>query len=402
MNFYNPNFDKNLITTSTTERPTDDHVYIDLKVGNNSDNRAILAKYDQTRTTQILDNPANYYLSLVRWKVPGFEFPLLIFPVEPNPLDPFDPNYSQYSVTFETSTDIFQYHLYYISYNDPEVTIQPPTNSPPYQQKTTYYFIYDYQQFLNILNHGLYMAYLNVTGKPVGALFPYMIFDPETRLFSLVAPIADYTVDITPIPAPPADPTTPPTFDADIKVYFNFKLFSLFNGLPARIIKENSANSTQGRDVQIIIRNYGNNFFPTQNSATPYPSDFYEIKQNFSSIAYWSPVKQIIFITELIPVNSEYTAISSDSFRKILTDFEPISETSTDIRTTFQYFPQGNYRLIDLIGTKPIYNIDLQVKWLDINGNEYFVTIAPFQEFTAKLLFVKRNLFKTDNLLYEN
>lgn len=393
---------KNLISTGVRERPTDDHVYVDLKISNNTDNRAILSKYDQTRTTQILDNPSNYYLSLVRWKVPGFELPLLIFPVEPNPLDPNDPNYSQYSVTFETSTDIFQYHLFYISYNNPEVLVIPPTNSPPYQQATSYYFIYDYQHFLNLLNHALYMAYLNVTGKPVGALFPYMIFNPETRLFSLIAPIADYTVDITPIPAPPADPTTPPTFDADIKVYFNFKLFSLFNGLPARILPENSASSTLGRDVQILIRNYGNNFFPTQNSATPYPSDFYEIKQNFASISYWSPVKQIIFITELIPINSEYTAVSNNSFRKILTDFEPVAETQTDIRTTFQYFPQGQYRLIDLIGTKPVYNIDLQVKWIDINGHEYFVTIAPFQEFTAKLLFVKRNLFKTDNLLFDS
>jgi hypothetical protein len=396
--YYSSGFNKNMITTNTREKPTDDNVYIDIKISNNTDARAIKAKYDQTRTTQILDNPSNYYLSLVRWKIPGFELPLLIFPVEPNPLNPDDLNYSQYSVTLETSTDIYQFHLFYMSYNDPNVLVPPPTNSSPYQSNSQYYFIYDYQHMLNIVNYGLLMAFENVTGKPVGAEFPYLIYNPETKLFSLIAQFTNYMVDLAPSPAPPAQPTTQPTFDADIKVYMNFKLYSLFNGLPSRTVAENSAESTQGRDVQILIHPYGNNYFPD-----PFvSSDYLRIEQNFSSISYWNPVKQLIFITELIPINSEYTAVSGDSFRKILTDFEPSSDSNTDIRTTFQYFPQGVYRLIDLIGTKPLYNIDLQVKWIDINGHEYFVTIAPFQELTAKLLFVKRNLYKTNNLLYEN
>ena len=368
-------------------KPTTDNIYIDIKVGNNSGNRGTIAKFEQTRADQLVANPSNYYLSLVRWKVPGFNLPILIFPIEPNQNDV---NRSDYTVTFETSTNIFQYHLYYVSYNSPS---NIPINAVPTQEPSDYYFVYDYQQLLNILNHGLQMAHDNVTGKPVGSEPPYMLYDPETKLFSYIAQQSQYGVDIVPNPAPPGNPTDPPTFDADIKVYFNFKLFALFNGLPSRIITENSPDSTQGRDVQILA------FSEPDNT---YNVNYYIMKQTLSSVAYWSPVKQIIFITEIIPINSENTATSNDSFRKILTDFEPIAASNQDVRTTLQYFPQGQYRLIDLIGTKPQFNIDLTVKWLDINGNEYFVLIPPFQQFSAKIIFVKRNLYKTDNLIYDS
>lgn len=378
-------FERNFIHSAATEKPTDDDVYIDILIKNDTGARSIIAKYEQTRSQQIVANPSNYYLSLVRWKVPGFELPLLIFPIEPDQPDILQ---SVYSVTLETSTDIYQYPLHYVSYNIPP---NPPTVANP-DPTSSFYFVYNYQQLLDILNHALQVAHDNVTGKPVGSEPPYVIYDPTVKLFSLIAQQSQYSVDISPTPVPPALPTTPPTFDAGIKVYFDFQLYALFNGMPSRTVAEGSAESTFGRDVQILIADYQNN---------TYNVDYFQIQQTLPSIEYWSPVKQILFITELIPINSEYTAVSSSSFRKILTDFEPITSYSTDVPATYQYFPQGQYRLIDLIGTKPLYSIDLQVKWLDVNGNEHFVLIPPFQQLTAKLLFVKRNLYKTNNLLYD-
>lgn len=369
-------FEKHSISYDSN-KPTSDNVYIDIKVNNDTDSRGVLAKYSQTRLEPLLSNPSNYYLALVRWKIPGFSLPLLIFPIQNGQ---GDPNLSEYSVTLETSTDIVQFYLHFVSYNVPQF---PPTTANPTQEPSPYYFIFDYQQMLNILNDALLNAHNTLTGKPVGSVAPFLIYDPTTKLFSIIATQADYGVDLTPSPIVP-------TFDAPIKIYFNFKLFSLFNGFPSRITTEGSVESTQGRDVQILISDYNNA-----------PLGDNQVIQDFTSISYWSPVKQVVFITELIPANSENTAVSNDSFRKILTDFEPIPSSNQDVRTTYQYFPQGQYRLIDMIGTKPLYNIDLQVKWLDINGNEYYVTIPPFQQFTAKMLFVKRNLYKTDNLIFD-
>ena len=377
-------FNKNRIESHTTDLPTSDNIYIDIRIPNLTEERGIPAIYEQTRSIQVLDNPSNYYLSLVRWKVPAFELPLLIFPIQNNQADP---NLSQYSITFETSTDIFQYFLFFVNRNSTEA----PDNAITTQKPSAYYFVYEYQHMLDIINHALIMCHDNVTGKPAGSIPPYMTYDPTTKLFTFVAQLIQYGVTLTPTPVPPANPTTQPTYDADIKVYFNYKLFSLFNGLQTKTVPV-GAGSTMGRDVQLLVADYNNNTI----SATEVG-----LLQNFSSIAFWTPVKQLLFLSELIPVNSEFTAVSDNSFRKILTDFEPVADSQQDIRTTLQYFPRGVYRLVDLIGTKPLFVIDLKVKWLDINGNEYFVDIAPFQQLTAKLLFVKRNLYKNDLTLYE-
>lgn len=381
-------YNKHMITNHNRNMPTEDNVYIDVKVINDTDQRTVRAQFNQTKTRQIIDNPSNYYLTLARWKVPAFEFPLLIFPVQNGQSNP---NLSDYSITLETSTDIFQTFLFYVAYDS---SAEVPTTAIPKQAPTNYYFVYDYQQMIDIINTAFTIAFENVTGKPGGSTIPpIMIFNPETRLFGIQAEETFFSVDTNPTPLPPAFPTTQPSFDADIKIYFNFKLYSLFNGLNARFTDPNGPEATDGRDVQIVVKDFGYNNINNQ---------FVLMEQNFPSIAYWSPVQQVIFETTLIPINSEFTTTSPDSFKKVLTDFEPITDSSQDVRTTLQYFPQGVYRLTDLIGTKPLYNIDLTAKWLDLEGNEYFVEIPPFQQFSAKLLFVKRNLYKTDNTLYDS
>lgn len=375
------NFEKHKVTNHSRALPSSDNIYVDLKVSNSTEERSISAQYEQTRTEQILANPSNYYLSLVRWKVPAFDLPILIFPIDESQNDE---NLSLYSVTLETSTDISQVFLYYTSYN--------VGNAGPVSNE--YYFVYTYQHMLDMINQALLLAFETVTGKPAGSsTAPYMIYEPDKKLFSIIAETPYFNVDINPTPIPPANPTTQPSFDAGIKIYFNYRLFSLFNGLPARIIAQNSPEVTQGRDAQILIANYNNNTLP---------NGFLTITQNFSSVAYWRAVKQILFNTKLLPINAEYTSTSTNAIQKILTDFEPIETSSSDIETTLQFFPQGPYRLTDLVGTNPIYKVDLEVKWLDINGNEYSVLIPPFQQFSAKLLFVKRNLYKSDNLIYEH
>ena len=365
------------------QEPSPDNLYVDIKVSNLGESRGIPMEFNQTKTEPLLDNPSDYYLSLVRWKVPAFDFPLLIFPIQNNQANP---NLSQYSITFETATDTYQFFLFFTNRG----SFPPPLNAIPEQKNTFYYFVYEYQHIVDIVNHAFQMCHDNVTGKPAGSTPPFMIYEPDKRLFSIIAQELQYGVDITPTPIPPADPTTQPTYDADIKIFFNFKLFELFNGLPVKTFP--SSTVTDGKDAQILVTNTGNNIF----SATEL-----QITQQFSGIAYWTPVKQVLFTTSLLPVKSEYTSISGNSYKKILTDFEPIADSQADIRETLQYFPQGVYRLIDMTGTTPLFKIDLKVSWIDVKGNEYNAFVPPFQQFTGKLLFQKRSLQKNYNPIYE-
>ncbi len=383
-------FNKNRIPENYVDLPTSDNIYIDIKVANTGESRGLPMRFKQRKTEPFLDNPSNYYLSLVRWNVPAFSMPLHIMPIQNNQSDS---NLSQYSITLETSTDIEQTFLFYTSRNA-EPT---PLNAIPTQKFTEYYWIFTYQHMVDMINQAILVAFDNVSGKPAGAIAPFLIYDEEAKIFSIIAQLSQYGVTINPTPIPPASPTTQPTYDADIKIWMNYKLFELFNGFPSNFPTEPIA--PDGRDVQILVQDYKNN---TWSGSAGGGDQVVQIKQNFKSISTWSPVKQILFETSLIPINKEYTSLSTNSFKKILTDFEPIQNSNDDIRTTYQYFPSGVYRLVDLIGTHKQYNIDLFVTWIDVFGNEYCPEVSAFQQFTAKLLFVKRNLYKTNNLLYEN
>lgn len=387
---YRVNQVKNINGTSFSP----DNVYIDIKVANNTESRGIIMEFEQTKAEPIIDNPSDYYLSVVRWKVPAFDFPLLIFPIQDNQANP---NLSKYSVTLQTSTDEFQQFLYFTNRNSTR-TPKVPLNAIPEQSNSAYYWIYEYQHMVDIINDAFTRAFANVTGKPIGSQAPILLFDPVSKLFSLVAQFVEYGCDILPTPSSPAQPTTQPTYDADIKIFFNFDLFTLFNGFPT---KSFPAPTTNGKDVQLLVYQTGDNFFPVQNSANPFPTPLVEMLQNFPSIASWTPVKQLLFTTRLIPIQSEYTTTSNDSYKKILTDFEPNQDSNVDIRETLQYFPRGVYRLVDMTGTIPVYNIDLKVTWLDVKGNEYDAYVPIGSQFTAKLLFVKRSLYKENQIVYE-
>jgi len=372
------------------DTPPPDNTYLDIKVSNNGEQRFVAMSFKQTKSESYVENPSLYYLSVIRWKVPAFDFPLMLFPIQN---DQSDPNLSQFSITLETSTDIFQYFLYFVPRTGAPKPDPIPANAIPTQAQSNYYFVYEYQHVVDMVNHAFQMAHDNVTGKPVGSEAPFMLYSAEDSLFSIVAQESQYGVSVTPQPPPPATPTSEPTYDADIKIFFNYQLYEFFNGFNNKTFPESTA--TLGRDVQIIVQNLNDsNLYAPDNTKVV-------MTQDFTSTSFWSPVKQIIFNTSLLPIRNEYTSVSGNSYKKILTDFEPLNDASTDLRDTLQYFPQGKYRLTDLIGTNPLYNVDLFVTWLDVNGNEYPAYVPPYQQFSAKLLFEKRSLEKNYNRIYE-
>ena len=345
-----------------------DNVYVDIIVRNISDERRINAEYSETRVEAIVDNPSDYYLSLVRWSLPAYNLPLNIMPIQSG-----SSTDSEYSVTLEFNGDIQPINIQYISRN----AVTPTTD-----QSSIYFWMFTYQHMVDLINTALDSAFSALAAPPIGSTAPYLIFNPESNLFSLIAQTTFYDL----------------TLATPIKIWFNSKLYELFNGLPSNF--PNEILQLDGRDAQILVNDYHNNLYNEPISAPVFPPLFYEIKQNFKSISTWTAVKQIIFETQLIPINSEYTSVSNNSFKKILTDFEPIKSSDQDVRTLLQYFPQGQYRLVDLVGTNPQYNIDLIASWLDIYGNVHKVSIPYLHQMTAKLLFVKRNLYKTLNKNY--
>ena len=132
------------------------------------------------------------------------------------------------------------------------------------------------------------------------------------------------------------------------------------------------------------------------------------MKQEFPSLGLWGDLQSLIFTTMNIPVKAEYLPnlttqgqTSSNNTQAILTDFEPDKSGSTAspiAENYYQYYPQGPYRFIDLLGNVPLQTMDVQVFWKDKNQQIHPVRLEPGTVFTLKMLFQKKNTYEEYNV----
>ena len=323
-------------------------------------------KFNTMTDEPIIENPYNYYLTIWRFSIPTYFIPEIQVPPQINQLNP---NLSEFSVTLEYDGNISQEFIIYVANN----TISPPTGTiNELDRSNPYYFMFSYQQFLFIMNTALSLAFTNLAAKPVGSLAPYMVYDSNERLFSLICEKAFYDL----------------TLALPIKIYINFPLYKLFTGFPVIFTDLN-----QGRDIQFDVEDYLNNSYQIPNTSPIFPPTLFEIKQNTPSIPNWSPFKSLIFLSNLLPIKPEYTSLSGDSFIPLLADFEPLKQTSSDLQTNIQFFPQGPLRLVDLQSKSPIYKIDLNIKWIDQYGEPQDIIIPTGDNLSVKIAFLKKSAF---------
>ena len=315
----------------------------------------------------LLQNPHDYYLSLIRFKIPALNFPVLLFENDPTSATE---NAGDYFVTMFASDDpdvVEQTQLVYTNYNLLRTD----------QDTTQYYHIFTFSHFIRIINEALANCLANLPTAPPAADPPFFVFDPVTRLIEFHCSDTFLCGENGNGP-----------FEADVNILFSWKLYVLLTGFQYLIL-----DNIPGSNIDVK--------FLTFKTLEADNNDDTIIVQDFTSIANWNPVKQVVFETRLLPVQAQWTATSNDSFKKVLQDFEPLQNANNDLRSVLQYFPDAQYRLVDVLGTTPIYQIDLSCKWVDIDGVEYFVEIPNNQIFSAKLGFIKRNLYKSNNLIYE-
>lgn len=342
-----------------------DNIYFNVSVKSNNDLPSTIATYDATRTRNVIDKADDYYLSVVRFQVPAFYVPLLIF--QPSEADP---TRGIYSITMERNAQIEQINLEYIEDTTSVVT------------DDDYYWVHSYVNLARMVTAALAEAFALFSGAaniPVGAVAPFVTFNPTTKRFSLWA---DFTY------------SQDPTVSANpINIYFNYYLWTLLNAFPHVDQRTTNTFSADGEDIQITIIDLENNISQSND-----PSDttlYYVMEQEYVTLYNWNPYKKLVMVTNLLPTQSEYINASGDGTLKILTDFIPFNDIN-DVRSTFQYFPSAQYRLIDLLSSEPIRNIGLQVYWQDINDQLWPIELPPYSEITVKLAFVRKSLYKND------
>jgi minor capsid protein V18/V19 len=384
-----------------------------------------LAQYEETRTQPILDDPSQYYMSIIRFSIDGSNIPIVVCPVIPNPNNVNDINYTPFSITLQYAGVDYTSPLIFIPEINVPILPQPPTLQG--QDITTqYYYMYTYTTLVVMINNAIQSAFTAlITANPgvSAAGVPYFIYDRSQQKFALVVPntvIAGTNVYQTQFNGSNIPLTGTTQAAGTINIFLNSRIYSYFD----------SIESYQYQDVVLsnlmLIRDLKNNYYyPSQNGANTSPPQvatsftntnisyttapvYYIFYQQYNTISNWNSLSGIVFLTSSLPIQYEYIPASAinpmsgsgfSAFRPIITDFTPVLEQAGDARTRIVYFPQGPYRLISLKSTDALYKIDLSIWWQDQYQNLYPLTISCNEADTIKIMFMKKSLAKNSNMI---
>lgn len=348
---------------STSFESKDDNIYYNIALTNNQ-NVSVPATFSQTLTSNVIDNPVDYYLSVIRFELDGSSIPIFIF------------KDNTYYITLSYGGNNYTYPILFIPYSQ---TIEEGQA------------IFSYQAFINMINQTFITCFnalktANPTAPQTQA--PYMLYNPnQNGLISLYAQTS-YDSSLT---------------DA-IQIFFNATLYYFFDNFLTMFYSEGSASK---KDYQILVQNnYGSNTSALDSSI---PANYYKMSQDYPSLYHWWDTTVLSFKSTQMGVRSEYTPTQNQSNNLVsnnsagsgvsntsqITDFIPSISTNDPAgwRSTIVYYPSSQYRLLDLLSNQ-IKCIDVNISWRDKQNKEYQYYIPPNQTVSIKMIFVKKSLFK--------
>lgn len=344
---------------STVERDST-HVYYNLTF-QNINSYPLAAVLSDSRTENLIDCAKNWEFSIIRFDISGQNIPLFVWQ---NTNDV--PNNTYYSVTISYLGNNYQVFLVYSS----------ESNFPSFAN-----YIFSYNFFARIINVALNAAYLALKSANPGASVtspPFMQFDTSLQLYSLIGEVAY------------AQTTNP------YSIYFNTNLAQFFGCFDSF---QNSYNDPNGKDLQILVYNKGNNDVSESHGGidgipvyTAIPQ--YQMQQEDCCTFLVNSARSIVFISSDIPVKSEYINIrqnsTSDNFRQSLTDLEISQDKNNSVHGQLLYVPFGEYRMITLQGDGGIRLVNISVYWQDKAKNIYPLYLSPFSYVSIKMMFRKK------------
>lgn len=382
---------------SFTNRDTPDKVYYDITISNlaNTNTAPPPLYFNETRNSPFVIDPESYYLSIVRFTLDTNTLPVITPEIQ---TDQSDRNLSVYSVTLEWGnpvapfqTFVQQNFLIYAPQNQQAVIPAPPsqTNNKLQNNATGYYDIFNYQYWILLVNQTLQQCYNDLNTQVVSAglalpstYAPVMNWDTQHSIAILNADDAGYN-----------DQTA--NF---IKIYFNPSMFNLFSSFP--FIIESSDVVANGKNARIIMSGFGGaNIVPYPAVAPLYTA--LQIVQEYSTLSLWTPITSIVFTSNTLPIvaNQVSAPLIFNNGKRFTTggNNANIAQVITDFivdggvyKPSISYVPSAQYRLVNLVGNTPLYNIDVEVFYRNRVGELIPFRLGSGGTATVKILFTRK------------
>tara|TARA_R110000868_G_scaffold295988_2_gene556240 strand:- start:718 stop:1836 length:1119 start_codon:yes stop_codon:yes gene_type:complete len=335
----------------------DSHIYYDLSIQNNDITGSSAPTpliFEEVRSNPYLTKPDDYLMSVVRFNVETPTLPLWIPVIETGQANR---NKTVYTITLSYLGFEFQQNLLF----NPSDLSQPLPTPPLITQdlSTTYYYGMSYTKIMTMVNNAFSSAVVGLNalvGLPT-VVPPFMEFDPYSYQCILNAPQIAY-----------ADSAVNP-----IGIFFNTPMWNLFSSFNSVYL--GYSNIINGKNYQLSTT--------TNNNITTIGGVAYlQFYQEYPTIPLWTPIQSIVFVSSLLPISPALVGVpkvytngilsvsaNNANIASIITDLEVPLDKGFEYKSSINYTPQSEYRLIDLNGNNPVSAIQIQVYWKDKLNN---------------------------------
>ena len=411
------------------------HIYYDLNIINNDTTGQLpppALQFTEIRANNYLQNPTDYFASVVRFSLETPTLPVVIpqVIVAPTQTGAGDENKTIYTITLEHPTftnapavDLcIQKNVIYVPQSNPNYFAVPAKPVSFQDIESDYYNIYTYQPFIDMINTALKTAWADVAtattlatlatlaGTPNNA--PYLYWDNERNVATFCVPQQLYE---TPSPNNPT-PTYLASLTTPIKIWFNAPLYTLFSSFISYQNGYGQPENSHGRNYQILFPNttVPNPFLsriPQTGASLPpqlpitYTEPLITITQEYPTTPLWNPIQSITFTTSLLPIAPSLTSVpilfgkgsslsskgNNSNISNVLTDLEVSLVKGSEYKPNLLYSPAGEYRLFDLNGNAPLNAIELSVFWKDTFGQLHPFKLGAGCNASLKLMFRRKD-----------
>jgi len=292
----------------------------------------------EIRNVPILENPNDYEVAVARFTLPTNAIPIFVWKGD---------TYFQVTFTF-ASTIVKKYCVW-----------QPSSTGGGFNERS----IWVHQAFIDIVNKALLDGFTELkTLEPTCPATepPFLTYNSRTQLLTW---------------------NMEQVYGDTTKVFFNSKLYLLMPSF--RVF-----NDYVGGEYiyQMISKDLGGGI----NSTVINGKNYYSTKQEFVTIGIWKDFKTIIFETDNIPIDSEYTMAQANDYRRVLTDFEMVQGALQE-KQIVQYYPRAEMRWYNFVSSQQMRTMDIKIYWADKLGNAYKFYVDSDFVFTLKL-YMRRKI----------
>jgi len=367
--------------------------------------------FTEVRSSPILDNPSDYFLSIIRFSLDtAGSMPLFIPQIQLNSVGPNAVNTTVYYVSVEYkdasgNRAISKQNVLYV----PQSNIYAPPQVPITtlnQATDPYYWCNNIQAFICMINEALKLAYLDIiaqapTGLPatwVAGNEPYLLWNADSATAILVSQADIFGQDCLSLG------------NAEGFIYFNNPLFVLFSSFQAihNYTFDPAPLTINDGEANYLLKVFnkkggaGNNYVVLDASAGP-PYNALYMEQPYSTGATLCPIQSLVFTTTLLPVlpqligiprvlsNYNSSAGQNDNLSNEITDLVVNLVKGTEYFPNVLYLPTAEYRLIDLQSNSPLYGIQISVQWKDVYGIYHDFFLQNGCSCSLKIMFRRKD-----------